>query len=167
MPGPDDNLGKKAELKIKEWLDKPELGYSFDRIPDQMTGFYGSKNICDFTCFKSPYLFYIESKATYHDNFAYNQLSDTQFQGLLKKSKIENVFGLVVVLFYSYQRSFILDIKDINQQIEEGLQKSINIKKIDKWTIPYIEIETIPSRKQILDYKGNIETYVQRLVDKK
>ena len=33
----DDGLGKKAEQKIKEWLDRPEDGYSFDRIPDQMT----------------------------------------------------------------------------------------------------------------------------------
>ena len=39
----NDNLGKKAETKIKEWLDKPNL--DFNRIPDQMTGLNGSKNI--------------------------------------------------------------------------------------------------------------------------
>ncbi len=33
----DSSIGKKAELKIKEWLDRPEDGYCFDRIPDQMT----------------------------------------------------------------------------------------------------------------------------------
>ena len=33
----DNGLGKKAEAKIREWLDKPLEGYSFDRIPDQMT----------------------------------------------------------------------------------------------------------------------------------
>lgn len=49
-----DDLGKKSEQKIREWLDRPEQGYCFDRIPDQMTGFYGPKNICDFTLFKSP-----------------------------------------------------------------------------------------------------------------
>ena len=57
-----ESYGKKAEHKIKLWLDRPELGYSFDRIPDQLGGFYGGRNICDFTCFKSPYMFYIESK---------------------------------------------------------------------------------------------------------
>ena len=56
-----DKLGKDAEAKITEWLDKPEEGYSFDRIYDQMTGFWGSSNICDFICFKSPYMYYIES----------------------------------------------------------------------------------------------------------
>lgn len=33
----DSTIGKKAEKKIQEWLDRPECGYSFDRIPDQMT----------------------------------------------------------------------------------------------------------------------------------
>ena len=33
----DGGLGKKGEEKIKLWLDRPECGYSFDRIPDQMT----------------------------------------------------------------------------------------------------------------------------------
>ena len=33
----DSMLGKKAEAKIKEWLNKPEEGFCFDRIPDQMT----------------------------------------------------------------------------------------------------------------------------------
>lgn len=32
-----DNLGKKAEQKIKEWLDRPNEGYCLDRLPDQMT----------------------------------------------------------------------------------------------------------------------------------
>lgn len=30
-------LGKKAEAKIKEWLDRPQDGYCFLRVPDQMT----------------------------------------------------------------------------------------------------------------------------------
>lgn len=33
----DSTVGKEAEKKIKEWLDRPEDGYSFDRLPDQMT----------------------------------------------------------------------------------------------------------------------------------
>ena len=74
MPGADDGLGKKAEEKIEEWLDRPQEGYCFDRIPDQMTGLYGSKNICDFTLFKSPYMYYIESKATWNDRFDFSMI---------------------------------------------------------------------------------------------
>lgn len=152
-----DNLGKNAEKKIKEWLDRPENGYCFDRLPDQMTGFYGSSNICDFTLFKYPEMYYIESKATYSARFDFSSISDNQFQGLLTKSQIDHVNGLIVILFASYKRSFILDINQIKSIIDSG-KKSINIDKIDKWDFKYGEIPTIPNnRKKLLDYSGEIE----------
>lgn len=148
-----DDLGKKAEQKIREWLDKPEQGYCFDRIYDQMTGFYGSKNICDFTLFKSPNMYYIESKATWSDRFDFSMITDYQYKTLLQKSKIQNVYGVIIILFAAEQRAFILDINEINRLMKSG-KKSINIKKIDKWGIKYTEIQTIPSRKVLLDYTG-------------
>lgn len=145
-------LGKKAEGKIKEWLDMPDRGYCFDRIPDQMTGFYGSSNICDFTLFKSPNYYYIESKATYEDAFPFSMISDYQYEHMLQKAQLDHVNSYIIVLFASYQRAFILDIRDINHQIKSGGKKSLNIKKIETWTIPFIEIRTLPSRKALLDY---------------
>ena len=130
----NDGLGKKAEQKIKEWLDRPKDGYSFDRIPDQMSGMYGSSNICDFALFKSPNQYYIESKATYEDRFDFAQITDNQRTKLLEKSQIKHVFGLVIVLFATYKRAFVLDIQDIQKMIDSG-KKSINIKKIE---MPYL-----------------------------
>lgn len=144
----DTKFGKDAEDRIRTWLDRPELGYCIDRTHDQMSGFYGSKNVSDFTLFKKPNFYYIESKATTHDRFEFNQLTDYQRDEMYKRSKVDGVSGKVIVLFVSYQRAFILDIVDI---VESGL-KSINIKKLDKWTIPAVEIKTIPSRKKLLDY---------------
>ena len=152
----DTFLGKKAEQKIKEWLDRPEEGYCFDRVPDQMSGLWGSKNICDFTLFKSPEYYYIESKATREDRFDFNMITDYQYENLFKKSKIAHVYGLVIVLFVTYKRAFILDIRDIDKLKQSG-RKSINITKIDKWTIPYKEIQTVPSRKELLDYTGDFD----------
>ena len=146
-----DQLGKKAENKIKEWLDHPEEGFCFDRIPDQLTGFFGSCNICDFTLFKSPNYYYIESKATYNDNFPFSMITEYQYTHMLEKSAISNVKSYVVVLFASYQRAFLINILDI-EKMEKQNKKSLNIKKVSKWPIPYIEIRTIPSRKQLLDY---------------
>jgi len=160
----NDTLGKNAEEKITEWLNKPEEGYSFDRIYDQMTGFWGSSNICDFTCFKSPYMYYIESKATWEDRFDFSMLSPTQHDGLKEKAKIPYVRGLVIVLYATHQRAFIFDIRDIVYLEEELNKKSINIKKLDSYNIPYAEIETIPNkRKRLLDYTGSIETYCSKL----
>lgn len=154
----NDRLGKDAEKKIKIWLDQPEAGYSLDRIPDQMTGFYGvSRNICDFVCYKQPYIYYIESKATWSDRFDLAMIQPHQEEGLLKKSKIPGCFGWVIILFASYKRAFKLDIQDI-VTLKSGGQKSLNIKKINKWPIAYKEIHTIPnSRKQLLDYDSKIE----------
>lgn len=159
MPGADDGLGKKAEAKIREWLDRPGDGYSFDRIPDQMTGLYGSKNICDFTCFKAPYMYYIESKATFEDRFDFSMLTSTQHDGLLEKSSIQNVFGLVIVLFALHKRAFVIDIREI-KKLEDSGKHSLNITKIAKWNCKYSEIQTIPNnRKNLLDYVGDLEDY--------
>lgn len=163
----DSTVGKEAEKKIKEWLDRPEDGYSFDRIPDQMTGFYGSSNICDFTCFKSPNMYYIESKATWHDRFDFTMITDIQFEGLMKKSTIKNTYGFVIVLFVTYKRAFVLDIREIARLKKSGT-KSLNIKKLEKkgWPCAYKEIVTIPNnRKKHLDYTGEIEDYIPEVKD--
>ena len=148
-------LGKQAEAKIKEWLDRPELGYSFDRIPDQMTGFYGSRNICDFTCYKFPYMYYIESKSTYEDRFDFSRITNYQYENLLRKSQIAEVRSYIIVLFATYRQAFILNIQTIDNLIRSDM-KSINIKKRIKWDFPYYEIPTIPSRKKLLDYTGDL-----------
>lgn len=158
MPGADSGLGKKAEIKIKEWLDKPEMNYCFDRVVDQMNGFYGSKNICDFTLFIKPNFYFIESKATWNDRFDFSMLTETQHDGLLRKSEIDSVYGLVIVLFASYKRAFIFDINEIKKLEDTGI-KSLNIKKISKWNCKYKEIQTIPSRKSLLDYTGGFNIF--------
>ena len=155
-----ESLGKKAEGKIKEWLDRPEDGYSFDRLYDQLSGYYlTSRNICDFICYKYPYIYYIESKETEADRFPFSYIQPHQHDGLLAKSKIAGCYGLVIVLFTTYKRAFVLKIQDIVELENQG-KKSLNIKKIDKWTIPYREIQTIPSRKTMLDYTGELEDLV-------
>lgn len=153
-----DNLGKLAEKQIAKWLHRPSDGYCFERIPDQLSGFYGSKNICDFFLYKSPNMYFIESKATHKDRFDFTMITEYQWTNLLSRSKIDGVYGLVIVLFATPQRAFILDIQDLEAAKQAGI-KSLNITKITKWKVPYKEIQTVPSRKQLLDYTGDIEDY--------
>lgn len=161
----DNDLGKKAEAKIKEWLDQIDAGYCFERIPDQLTGFYGSKNICDFYLYAWPYLYYIESKATWSDSFAFKMLTENQREKMTEKSKIYGVHSVVIVLFASYQRAFMFNVADIQESLSNPENKmSLNVKHIDKWFIPYVEIPTVPNkRKQLLDYTGNFEDLVRKL----
>lgn len=143
-----DDIGKKAESLIKDWLDRPNDGYNFDRIPDQMTGFYGSKNIADFILYLYPNMYYIESKSTWEDRFDFSLITSTQHDGLLEKSKISGVYGLVSILFASYKRTFILDINEI-KRLEDSGKHSINITKINKWNFRYCEIQTDNSRTRL------------------
>ena len=147
---------KQAEERIQEWLDRPEEGYCFDRIPDQMSGWYGSKNICDFTLFKSPNFYYIESKSTWENRFDFSLITPYQYENMLEKSHISNVYSWIIVLFLSHKRAFIIDIQDIDE-LQKSDKKSLNIEKIDKWNISYYEIPTIPSRQQLLDYDKTID----------
>ena len=156
----NDGLGKQAEHKIKEWLDRPEANYSFDRLPDQLSGFYGSKNICDFTLYKYPYMYFIESKSTVNSRFDFSLITEYQYNSLLRKSKIFGIYSFVIILFASYKRAVILDIQTIEDIIKSG-KKSINIDKITSWDFPYKEIQTISNnRKKLLDYTGEIESYI-------
>lgn len=157
-------LGKKAEGKVREWLELPESGHDFNRIPDQLSGFYGSKNICDFYMYKYPYMYYIESKASYNDNMLFSMVTEYQRTEMFKRSKIFGVRSIVVFLYATYKRAFILDIRDIQHQLDDPKgAKSLNIKKVEKWPIPYVEIPTIQSRKQLLDYTGDFEELVAQL----
>lgn len=106
-------------------------------------------------------MYYIESKATEEDRFEFSRIRPTQHDGLMKKSRIANVYGWVIVLFVSYQRAFVFNIQDIDWMIHSLDKHSLNIKKISKWPIPYKELQTIPnSRKLMLDYIGEIESYI-------
>ena len=74
-------------------------------------------------------------------------------------------FGVInFVLFASYQRAFIIDIREIDRYRSETGKKSFNIKKIDHWSFKYSEIEIIPnSRKKLLDYTGELEDHIKNL----
>ena len=81
-------MGKRAESTVYSRLNTPHTGYGIDRIPDQLSGYAGSKNICDFICYKYPYIFYIEVKSTIHERFDFSALSEYQRSNLYDKSKI-------------------------------------------------------------------------------
>ena len=90
-----ENRGKKFERVIREAFEKvPDV--SIDRLHDQTNGFKGSQNICDFIVYKEPYEYYIECKSVHGASLPFSNITDTQWNGLLEKSKIEGVFAGVI-----------------------------------------------------------------------
>lgn len=105
-------------------------------------------------------------------------ISDNQYEGLMKKSMINGCYGLIIILFGTYKRAFILDIRDIdsmthrrigslNSEFSGKTKNSVNINKHDSWPIPSIEIPTIKSKKMLLDYSGDFQQLVNELETKR
>lgn len=131
------NRGKDFENVIKECFEKvPNI--SVDRLHDQMNGYRGSSNICDFIVFHSPIQMYIECKATYgntlsiHSNNpkkAYGDISNTQWEGLLEKSKIHGVAAGYIIWYIDSDETFFVPAHIAKQFRDEGY-KSINRKNL-------------------------------------
>ncbi len=105
------NRGKKFENVIESAFEKVS-GVSVVRLHDQTTGYLGSSNHCDFIVYKKPYEYHIECKSVHGNTLSihsipkpdkhgvlhgfYGNITDTQWEGLLEKSKIEGVIAGVM-----------------------------------------------------------------------
>lgn len=118
------NRGKQFENVIKECLERVD-NVSVDRIHDQTNGFRGSKNICDFTVYKYPNQFYFECKTVHGDRLPFSNISDTQWKGLLEKSKINGVRAGVICWWVDKDVTVFIDIKLLEELRMWGLRKSI------------------------------------------
>ena len=112
------NRGKQFESVIRKAFEKVS-GVSIDRLHDQTTGFKGSQNICDFIVYKEPYEYYIECKSVHGNTLPFSNITDTQWNGLLEKSKIEGVFAGVICWWVDKDKTMFLPI-----QILEGLKRT-------------------------------------------
>ena len=108
------NRGKQFESVIKEAFEKVD-GVSIDRLHDQTTGFKGSQNICDFVVYKKPYEYYFECKSVHGASLPFSNITETQWNGLLEKSKIEGVFAGVICWFVDKDITLFIPIQILNQ----------------------------------------------------
>lgn len=117
------NRGKQFETVLKEAFEKVP-NTSVTRIHDQMTGFKGSTNICDFLIFHSPFLYAIECKSIHGNTLPFSNITDNQWKGLEEISKIRGVIAGVMVWFIDKDTTMFFSIRDLNYLKREG-HKSI------------------------------------------
>ena len=117
------NRGKIFEHIIKQAFQKVS-GVSIDRLHDQTTGFKGSQNICDFIVYKEPYEYYIECKSVHGNTLPFRNITDTQWDGLLEKSKIEGVYAGVICWWIDKDFTKFIPIQ-LLQAMKEHNMKSI------------------------------------------
>lgn len=90
-----ENKGKQFENIIKQAFEQvPNV--SVVRLHDQTTGYLGSKNICDFIIYKKPHQYFIECKSIHGNTFPFSNITDNQWNGLLKMSSIDGVIAGVI-----------------------------------------------------------------------
>ena len=135
------NRGKQFEEKVKEDLLK--LSHvSLERLPDQMSGYQGSKNVCDFTTYIYPFYYYLECKTTNENTFPLSAL--TQYDKLLERAGRLGVRSGVILWFVKHDTVVYVPIKTFEKLKADG-KKSVNIKMVGK---DEYRIITIPSVKK-------------------
>ena len=84
------NRRKQFENVIRKSFECVE-GVSIDRLNDNTAGFKGVAGICDFIVYKKPHEYYIECKSVHGNTLPFANVTETQWNGLLEKSKIVGV----------------------------------------------------------------------------
>lgn len=149
---PKVNRGKQFEQHIKEaFLKIPEV--SIDRLHDQTTKFKGSQNICDFIVYKKPYEYYIECKSVHGNTLSFSNITETQWDGLLEKSKLEGVTAGILCWWIDHDQTYFIPIELLQDAKQTMNAKSLNILH------PHIHSEWIyiPGKKKrvFFDYDFN------------
>ena len=137
------NYGKEFENIVKQAFLKID-GVSIDRLHDQMSGYVGSKNPCDFIVYKKPYEIYVECKSVRGTNLPFKNVTDNQWNGLLEKSKIKGVKAGVLVWFIDYDVTMFIPIQFLQHMKENGF-KSI---KPDPFVLPPYKVIFIDGKKK-------------------
>ena len=129
------NQGKQFEEKVREGFEGC-ANTSVDRIPDQVTKFKGSTNICDFMIYRKPNLYYIECKSIKGNTLSihsipkmgkdgklhgfYGNIRDNQWEGLLEKSHITGVVAGVMCWWIDKDITAFLPIQFLVTAREKG-----------------------------------------------
>ena len=135
-----ENRGKKFEEVVRDAFEKVS-NTSVVRLHDQTTGYLGSSNHCDFIVYQKPYELHIECKSVHGNTLSihsipkpdkhgvlhgfYGNITDTQWTGLLEKSKIPGVVAGVICWWVDKDTTMFIDIRLLEELRKKGY-KSID-----------------------------------------
>ena len=147
------NRGKMFEDDIREALLRvPDM--SVDRMYDQMSGYKGSCNICDFIAYHCPNLYYIECKSCYGNTLSihsndqkkkYGAISNNQWEGLLAKSEIPGVTAGYFIWFIDHDMTLFVSAKTMKNLRDAG-NKSFNINHLKHYNGEFYIVPSIKKR---------------------
>lgn len=145
------NRGKQFEKVIQQAFEKiPNI--SIDRLPDQQSGYVGSRNICDFIIYKYPHQYYIECKTTHGNTFPLSRL--TQYSALIKKHCVKGVCAGVIIWWVD---------KDITKFIPINYVEYLKVinKKSIRFDDNNMRIIPIQGKKKRVFFEYNIKQFIK------
>jgi len=128
------------------------------RLYDTLGGQMGVANICDFIVTYFPYTFYLELKSTSTGTLPLKNISNTQYTGLLEKSKYKGAECGLIIKYAKYDEHYYVPIQEVERLKEEG-KKSISYKHIKKGKVSVIEF---PSELKRTRFKYDFDEFVRR-----
>jgi len=117
---------KEFENRIKQGLEAVG-GYTY-RLHDQQSGYFGSKNPCDFFHYSNPFFYLVECKAHQGNTLPWSCISDNQWDSMLEASKVPGVISGVFVWWTDYDETWYVPITVLNELRQRGY-KSLNYRK--------------------------------------
>jgi hypothetical protein len=153
-----ENRGKDFETVIRKSFEAV-FNCSVDRLHDQVNGFAGSSNICDFIVYKHPHQYYIECKSCYGNTLNFHNITDHQWEGLLKKTMIEGVIAGVMIWFIDHGKTIFVPIQDLESKKLQGL-KSVNVNELGLWNY-----RNVPGTKRRIFFDYDMETFLDWTVN--
>lgn len=156
------NRGKQFEQVIREAFEKvPNV--SIDRLHDQTTGFIGSSNICDFIVYRKPYEFYFECKSVHGNTLPFRNITETQWSGLLEKSKIPGVFAGVICWWVDMDITAFVPIQFLEWQRCIG-RKSLHYSlAVDAYFEKWINCTKVQGKKKRVFFEYDMEVLLNEI----
>lgn len=143
-----ENDFKKACKKYKE--------YSVTRLYDNVGGYAGIKNICDYVFYAYPNIYYLELKSTKGNTLNWANITEHQWNGLMEEAGKEGVISGILVQYTDHDEHYFVDIRTCSMLKIKG-KKSIHIKDAKKYGA------LLPARKRIKTHELFLGDFVSNM----
>lgn len=142
------NRGKQFEdVFRKDWKQSFPNTFLL-RLPDQTSGFYGSRNLCDFIAYFDGILFLIECKSHSGASIPFSDIS--QYKILSSFVGFKGIRVGVVVWLYDKDMVLYVPVQTIVQMVKDG-KKSVGVKSLQEG----YNIKIVPSTKMKVFMKSD------------
>lgn len=149
--------GKRFENDFKKACKKHDP-FSVTRLYDNVGGYAGIKNICDYVFYAYPNIYYLELKSTKGNTLNWANITEHQWKGLMEEAGKKGVISGILVQYSDHDEHYFADIR-ICEKLKQQGKKSLHIKDAKKYGA------LLPARKRIKTYELFLYSFVSNMVD--